>query len=50
MTVSGNIGPRGDGYDPGELMSPAEAAAYHRPQIAAPSEELEGRNRGMQLL
>ena len=33
VTVSGNIGPRGDGYDPGELMTPAEAAAYHRPQI-----------------
>lgn len=35
LIVSGNIGPRGDGYDPGELMAPADAAAYHRPQIEA---------------
>ncbi len=33
LTVSGNIGPRGDGYNPQELMSPAEAEVYHRAQI-----------------
>jgi homocysteine S-methyltransferase len=31
--VSGCIGPRGDGYDPGKLMTPDEAAAYHAGQI-----------------
>jgi homocysteine S-methyltransferase len=35
VTVSGNLGPRGDGYDPGVRMTAAEAEAYHRPQIAA---------------
>lgn len=34
MAVSGCIGPRGDGYDPGQLMTPPEAEAYHRLQIA----------------
>jgi S-methylmethionine-dependent homocysteine/selenocysteine methylase len=33
LVVSGNIGPRGDGYDPGALMSPGEAEAYHAWQI-----------------
>jgi S-methylmethionine-dependent homocysteine/selenocysteine methylase len=33
MVVSGAIGPRGDGYDPGKVMSPGEAAAYHAFQI-----------------
>ncbi len=33
VVVSGNIGPRGDGYDPAELLAPEEAARYHRPQI-----------------
>lgn len=33
MVISGNIGPRGDGYDPGALMSAAEAEAYHAWQI-----------------
>jgi homocysteine S-methyltransferase len=33
ILISGNIGPRGDGYDPGALMSPQEAAAYHGWQI-----------------
>jgi S-methylmethionine-dependent homocysteine/selenocysteine methylase len=28
------IGPRGDGYDPGELMSADEAQGYHARQIA----------------
>lgn len=29
ILVSGCIGPRGDGYDPGRIMSPDEAEAYH---------------------
>jgi len=33
MVISGQIGPRGDGYNPGEIMSPEEAQAYHAPQI-----------------
>ena len=33
MVISGCIGPRGDGYDPGELMTPGEAEAYHAFQI-----------------
>lgn len=33
MVISGCIGPRGDGYDPGELMSAEEAEAYHAVQI-----------------
>jgi S-methylmethionine-dependent homocysteine/selenocysteine methylase len=33
MVVSGAIGPRGDGYDAGTLMSPEEAASYHAFQI-----------------
>ena len=33
LVISGNIGPRGDGYDPGALMSPWEAEAYHTWQI-----------------
>jgi homocysteine S-methyltransferase len=32
--ISGCVGPRGDGYVVGEEMSPDEAEAYHRPQIA----------------
>jgi homocysteine S-methyltransferase len=35
VVVSGCIGPRGDGYDPGELLEPDTAEAYHRPQIDA---------------
>ena len=35
MVISGNIGPRGDGYNPAELMTPEEAAIYHRDQIDA---------------
>ena len=34
MVISGNIGPRGDGYDPQRLMSVAEARDYHGEQIA----------------
>ncbi|MBE0529407.1 MAG: homocysteine S-methyltransferase family protein [Rhodospirillales bacterium] len=33
MVVSGAIGPRGDGYDPGTVMTPDEAKAYHAWQI-----------------
>ena len=33
--MSGQIGPRGDGYLPGAAVDPDEAAEYHRPQIAA---------------
>ena len=33
MVISGCIGPRGDGYVPGELMSAAEAEDYHSMQI-----------------
>lgn len=32
VVVSGCIGPRGDGYDPGLIMSVAEAVGYHRHQ------------------
>lgn len=33
MVISGNIGPRGDGYVTGELMSADQARAYHEEQI-----------------
>jgi S-methylmethionine-dependent homocysteine/selenocysteine methylase len=33
MVISGCIGPRGDGYDAGEIMSPEEAQAYHSQQV-----------------
>ncbi len=32
--ISGCIGPRGDGYDPGNIMTAAEAHDYHRHQIS----------------
>jgi homocysteine S-methyltransferase len=35
IVVSGMVGPQGDGYQPGHLPSPEQAAAYHRPQIDA---------------
>lgn len=35
MVVSGCIGPRGDGYAAGTVMTPEAAEAYHAPQIAA---------------
>jgi len=35
MVISGCVGPRGDGYDPGALMTMDEAEAYHAEQIAA---------------
>jgi len=34
MVISGCVGPRGDGYDPGNVMTPEEAEAYHDEQIA----------------
>lgn len=34
MPISGNIGPRGDGYDPAHLQSADEAEDYHSEQIA----------------
>ena len=33
MVISGCVGPRGDGYNPGEVMSPDTAQAYHAGQI-----------------
>ncbi len=33
VVVSGCLGPRGDGYDPGRMMNAEEAAAYHAPQL-----------------
>jgi S-methylmethionine-dependent homocysteine/selenocysteine methylase len=35
VVLSGCIGPRGDGYDPGRIMSTWEAAAYHATAIKA---------------
>jgi homocysteine S-methyltransferase len=34
LVVSGQIGPRGDGYDPGRQMTVEEAADYHGRQIS----------------
>jgi S-methylmethionine-dependent homocysteine/selenocysteine methylase len=34
IVVSGCVGPRGDGYDPGEAMTAGDAEAYHAEQIA----------------
>jgi S-methylmethionine-dependent homocysteine/selenocysteine methylase len=34
MPISGNIGPRGDGYNPGRTMSARDAERYHAEQIA----------------
>jgi homocysteine S-methyltransferase len=33
MVVSGCVGPRGDGYDPGQAVTVGEAEAYHEQQI-----------------
>jgi S-methylmethionine-dependent homocysteine/selenocysteine methylase len=33
MVISGCVGPRGDGYDPGQVMTENEAERYHREQI-----------------
>jgi homocysteine S-methyltransferase len=35
MVVSGCVGPRGDGYDPGQVMTALDAEGYHRLQIEA---------------
>jgi S-methylmethionine-dependent homocysteine/selenocysteine methylase len=35
MVVSGCVGPRGDGYVPGEAMTPGAAESYHGLQIGA---------------
>jgi S-methylmethionine-dependent homocysteine/selenocysteine methylase len=35
IVVSGSVGPRGDGYVPGEQMTAAEAETFHQPQIDA---------------
>jgi S-methylmethionine-dependent homocysteine/selenocysteine methylase len=35
VIVSGCIGPRGDGYDPAELLDPGTAERYHQPQVDA---------------
>ena len=34
IVISGNIGPRGDGYSPDRIMSAAEAQEYHAAQVA----------------
>lgn len=34
VVLSGNVGPRGDGYSPSDLMTADEAAEYHGEQIA----------------
>jgi homocysteine S-methyltransferase len=33
IVIGGCIGPRGDGYDPGQVMSVEDALAYHAWQI-----------------
>lgn len=33
VVISGNMGPRGDGYTIANAMSAADAAAYHHPQV-----------------
>lgn len=38
VVISGNLGPRGDGYVAGDKMSPDEAREYHRAQIQALNE------------
>ncbi|MEO6629626.1 MAG: homocysteine S-methyltransferase family protein [Aquihabitans sp.] len=38
MVVSGMVGPRGDGYQPGPAQDPAEAMQYHLPQVRALAE------------
>lgn len=39
MVISGCVGPRGDGYIAGKIMTPEEAEAYHAPQIRLYAEE-----------
>lgn len=33
MPISGNVGPRGDGYEPGDIMSAMDARDYHHWQV-----------------
>jgi S-methylmethionine-dependent homocysteine/selenocysteine methylase len=33
MVISGCVGPRGDGYQPGAVMTPQEAESYHARQV-----------------
>ena len=33
VVINGMVGPRGDGYRPGEGLDPDDAADYHRPQL-----------------
>jgi S-methylmethionine-dependent homocysteine/selenocysteine methylase len=33
MMISGCVGPRGDGYNPGAIMNPETAEVYHAVQI-----------------
>jgi S-methylmethionine-dependent homocysteine/selenocysteine methylase len=33
MVISGCVGPRGDGYHPGSVMSPLQAEGYHEGQV-----------------
>lgn len=35
IVISGCVGPRGDGYDPGQIMSAQQAETYHADQIRA---------------
>jgi S-methylmethionine-dependent homocysteine/selenocysteine methylase len=35
VVISGMVGPRGDGYQPGERMEPGDAAGYHAAQVEA---------------
>ena len=35
VVVSGNVGPRGDGYNPAELLTPQVAEEYHRVQVGS---------------
>jgi homocysteine S-methyltransferase len=35
VVISGMVGPRGDGYQPGAEPAPDEAARYHAPQVEA---------------
>ena len=39
IAISGNIGPRGDGYVPESIMSSSEARAYHQRQVRVLAEE-----------
>ena len=34
IVISGNIGPRGDGYKPADMMTASEAEEYHAFQVS----------------